>query len=196
MPTTVDEAEIVRRAQGGDQEAAGLILRKWRRKVEQIARRYSEDCSRVEFDDLVQAGWSGFWDAIRMYDATRGFRIQTYAITAAKNRIIKECRSSSKVMDRRTHRGFHISDDFSVSPACNADPSVPAERRETIATINACLLRLTPRQREAVRLVVFEGLTLEEAGREMGIRNQSVSGLKELALRKLGEMDELVGLAS
>lgn len=60
-------------------------------------------------------------------------------------------------------------------------------------TIRAALLELPGRQKEALELVVLEGLTQTAAAREMGVSRQAVSKLVSKGIHNLREYSEIIG---
>ena len=75
---TADNAEALRLAAGGDENALEELMRSNAPLVYKLARSF---CGRgCEFEDLVQIGSIGMLKAIRSFDADRGFAFSTYAV--------------------------------------------------------------------------------------------------------------------
>lgn len=50
----------------------------------------------ADYADLIQEGWIGLWQAIRHYDAGRGYTFSTFAGTAIRNRVWNAVRQAAK----------------------------------------------------------------------------------------------------
>ncbi|MCS7066506.1 MAG: RNA polymerase sigma factor RpoD/SigA, partial [Fimbriimonadales bacterium] len=75
--TAEEEAELLRRAKGGDEEARNRLVECNLRLVLSVARRYIRPG--LSLEDLVQEGAIGLIKAINHFDTSRGLRFSTYA---------------------------------------------------------------------------------------------------------------------
>lgn len=66
-----DEAQAIRRAQGGDEDAFVEIMHRYRALILRISRRVRFAQSDI-VDDVEQVAWIGLWNAVMTYDPTRG----------------------------------------------------------------------------------------------------------------------------
>ncbi|MBT9258357.1 MAG: sigma-70 family RNA polymerase sigma factor [Clostridiales bacterium] len=72
------EAELFRRAQAGDEDAAAQLVARHEGLVIHVARRFSSPPSGRE--DLLQAGRLALWQAILRFDPDRGTSFASYAV--------------------------------------------------------------------------------------------------------------------
>jgi RNA polymerase sigma-32 factor len=73
-----EERDLVRRAEGGDQEALSRLVTCYLPFVVKIARSYRG--WGLPMNDLVQEGTIGLLQAVRRFDPNRGARLSTYAV--------------------------------------------------------------------------------------------------------------------
>lgn len=76
--TPEEEAELLQRAQAGDEDARNRLVESNLRLVLSVARRYARPG--LPLEDLVQEGALGLIKAINHFDTSRGLRFSTYAI--------------------------------------------------------------------------------------------------------------------
>lgn len=76
--TAEEEADLLRRAKAGDEEARNRLVECNLRLVLSVARRYVRPG--LSLEDLVQEGAIGLIKAINHFDTSRGLRFSTYAI--------------------------------------------------------------------------------------------------------------------
>lgn len=88
--TPEEEAELGRRVQAGDSEAAWTLVMANRNFVRSIARRYRREG--LDFEDLVAEGLVGLMDAALRYDPERGIKFITYGVWWVKRSILRYLR--------------------------------------------------------------------------------------------------------
>lgn len=81
-----DEAEIIKRAKEGDEEAKEIVIMSNLRLVAKIALHYCK--SGVYYLDLIQEGTIGLISAIDKFDIEKGYKFSTYATWWIKKEII------------------------------------------------------------------------------------------------------------
>jgi RNA polymerase sigma-70 factor (ECF subfamily) len=159
------------RAQQGDEEAYRQLLTDIRGSLLGMLRRYASTPDQLE--DLVQDVLLSVHRARRTYDPSRPFEPWLFAVAryeawaAVKRRLRRE---SQEILE----------EDVSVHPG---DDSV------SLPQLDAVLRRLPPKQREAVRLLKVEGLSLEEAAARSGT---TVGALKVRAHRAYRALKDLL----
>jgi RNA polymerase sigma-70 factor (ECF subfamily) len=85
----------------------------------------------------------------------------------------------------RTARPYSSIDEFPNVPDGNPSPLVAFERNEIARRVRAGLAELTERDRTAIRLVDFKGLTAEEAARELAVSKAAFKSTHFRARRRL-----------
>lgn len=81
-----DEADIIRKAKDGDEEAKEIVIMSNLRLVAKIALHYCK--SGVYYLDLIQEGTIGLISAIDKFDVEKGYKFSTYATWWIKKEII------------------------------------------------------------------------------------------------------------
>ena len=181
IPETSDEL-LLEQVRQGAKDALGLLFRRHARAVRNVAYRILRD--EAEADDLVQEVFLFIFRKAALYDAGKG-RAATWIIHVAYHR----------AFDRRRHlnsRHFYSSQELDDTSLRLADKRevIPFHElspegilgKPMMARFNA---RLTPEQRETIRLYFFEGYALKEiaelTGRSLvNVRSHYYRGLERL----------------
>lgn len=134
--------------------------------------------------DLWQAGAVALCDAWERRDRVR-YGFDQYAF-----RFIR--RYLAQTMRRGGIQAVSLADDWDEQHPDDDGPSPPAnlELGEQAERAIGLLAMLPPDERRAIELTILGGLTIEQAGREMGIRHQRVSELRAAGLRTMREIME------
>lgn len=145
------------RAQAGDQDAFGVLVRQYHRTVFGFCYRMtqSEDLAA----DLTQEVFVRAWRYLGRFDGRRPLRpwlLRIAANRAATRRVQQQAQATAAL------------DELPVEPAAPDDTTRSSERHELRQAVRRALLELSPQQRQAVVLVELEGATAPEAALEMG----------------------------
>ncbi len=177
--------------------------------VKQIAGGFQKKLpSSVERDDLIAAGMSGLWDAVRRQLDMPNERFESYVRMRIRGAILDELRSQDWLSRRARsaavkaeERGDHTRsvapaivrfEDVSVleqgkclATACadNAEASL-IQKRHTEALTRA-VSELPARERHIVAAHYFHGVRFKELGIELGVSEPRVSQLHSRAMRRL-----------
>ncbi len=161
------DAELVTRVQKGDRVAFGLLVEKYRRKIERLIGRLVRDPAEVE--DLTQ---ETFIKAFRAIDAFRGdsaFYTWLYriALNTAKNHLVSARRQvETLTASVEDDEGEH----FELLDAQGSDetPERLLLSREIAETVQAAIDDLSEELRTAIQLRELDGLSYEEIAQVMG----------------------------
>lgn len=85
-----EEAELGRRVQAGDRDAAWTLVMANRNFVRSIAARYRREG--LDLEDLVAEGLVGLMDAAERFDPERGIKFITYGVWWVKRSILRHLR--------------------------------------------------------------------------------------------------------
>lgn len=142
-------------AQSGDRAAYEALLRDCVPLINAIARRQGVPPDRC--DDVVQDVLLTVHRALHTYDPARSF--------TAWLRVIAERRAIDLLRQVRRHdaRELHVPLAFEGYPDDGADPARGVEQRQASGRVNEALATLSPRQREAVEILVLKEQSLTEA---------------------------------
>ncbi len=99
--TKEEEAELVRKAQNGDEAAWNLFINSNLRLVISVAKHYVG--RGLEFEDLIQFGNEGLIKAVRRFDPSKGYRFSTYCTWWIKQSINRGLNSEGSLIRKPDH---------------------------------------------------------------------------------------------
>tara|TARA_B100000945_G_scaffold313045_1_gene308442 strand:+ start:518 stop:1129 length:612 start_codon:yes stop_codon:yes gene_type:complete len=188
---------LLRRAKGGDQDALGTLLLRYRPYLRILALRYLDSGvrQRVDPSDVIQqtcldihrdidgfrgdheAEWIGWVRRILENNVNQVIRRH---IQAQKRSVRKEAMIDKSSGAHRLHHTGAVSRESS--------PSQRAMRGEQAVRLARLLGKLPVDQREALRLRYLEGKTLRQIAERNGRSEMAVAGLLKRGLRSLREL--------
>lgn len=190
MKSMDNEKLLIAKAQDGDGEAFGELVRFYERFVYNTA--YGFLLSPEDAFDIAQDAFIKAWRSVKSFKGESAFSTWLYRITVntAKDAI------SAKARRREL---------FSVDTAGNA-LSIPTDdtpereyiRKEESEALRLAIDELDNASREIIVLRELDGLTYEQIaltlGLEMGTVKSRLSRAREKLVRKLGEQNETTGV--
>jgi RNA polymerase sigma-70 factor (ECF subfamily) len=168
-----DEPHIIQRVLDGDTESFRLLVEHYERPVASMIRNVTGDAQSCE--DLAQDVFLAAFAQLKTFDPARS-RFSTWLLTIARNKSIN-------MLKKKRPR-------VSAEPSEPVDCTGPLEnvtRREAFARLDKALLSLPGRQRRALTLVEFEGLSYEEAAVIEGTRTGTIKSRVSRARAQLAE---------
>lgn len=172
LPGAADEAELVAKVGAGDGAAFRTLTERHLGSVLAVARRMLAD--KAEADDLAQECFLRLWRSAATLD------IGPSGVRPWLRRVVSNlCLDKVRVQGRVT-----TVDELPEVP----DPATQLrgiEDRETQERVAAALQKLPERQRLALTLFHFEGMSQIEVGQAMGISDEAVESLLGRARRQL-----------
>jgi len=133
-----------------------------------------------EIADLVQ---ECFVVLCRRHEAVLGGKAGPFLYGIARNLLMAHRRKSHDAAARRAQLAQETAYSHAASPGDT--PYTLAAQQEQTKKLLAAVERLPDRQKEAIRLVHFEGMSRAEAARQMGVTLQNLHGHELRALGKL-----------
>lgn len=176
----LDWSLLMSRAQGGDREAYGRLLEDITPYLRSLAARHHQNPSDAE--DTVQDVLLTVHAIRHTYDPTRPFG--PWLVAIANRRIIDRLRHQGRLRSRETV--FDPEHETFPAPQANLHEAV-LDRRALRGAIES----LTPGQREAIRLLKLEELSLKEAAAVTGMSVMSLKLATYRAMKRLRKI--LVG---
>ncbi|MDO8958275.1 MAG: RNA polymerase sigma factor RpoE [Rhodocyclaceae bacterium] len=156
---------LVERVQSGDQEAFGLLVSKYQRKLLRLVMRFVRDAAEAE--DVTQEAF------IKAYRALPGFRgesafytwLYRIGVNAAKNWLVARGRRMSTVSEITGDDATDIDDGGLLRD--DATPEQLLMSKQIGETVNAAMDALPEDLRTAIALREIEGLSYEEIAQVM-----------------------------
>jgi RNA polymerase sigma factor (sigma-70 family) len=207
-------AHLWRKMSRGDEQARDEFIRAHIWLVVFQAQRMTHRVPSRHRDDMVAAacfaGVVGLYHSLLRFDQTRGLKFSTYARDWIRQRIQRELKIESELIRIPAWRGkeklrfvsttapmgAHDADDadrsaFMQLESPTPEPHAIAQARETRDRIECALTRLTPRERQVVRLrygLDAPAQSIAEIGATLGISRQRADQLERKALAKMAVM--------
>ena len=165
-----DEAQLMRRIGEGDATAFRQIAERHLGSIMRYAFRLLG--SKEEAEEVAQETFLRVWEHAGTYEPTA--KLTTWLHTIAHN----------AALDRLRKRRETVSDDLDDEPA-SGRPSLLLASKETALAVRSALDSLAPRQRAAISLVHYQGLSGTETARVLGVEVEAVESLLARGRRKL-----------
>jgi RNA polymerase sigma-70 factor (ECF subfamily) len=155
----VDQA-LVERAQRGDQQAFGMLVEKYQRKLGRLLSRMVRDQAEVE--DVVQESFIKAYRALPNFRGDSAFYTWLYriGINTAKNYLVSMGRRPqvSKDIEIEDAENFEDGDELRTLET----PESSMMTKEIAQTVNDTMMALPDELRTAITLRELEGLSYEE----------------------------------
>jgi len=168
-------ADWARRVRDGDLAAFEALFRALHPMLTRHARAIT--ATPAEADDAVQETFVRFWEQRERIDPARSVR--AYLVQAVRNRAL------NTVRDAQTRAALLASHAQTLDDSASARPDDDAHGASLADRLGAFLADLPERQRAAISLTRFDGLSHVEAAEAMGcsartVNNHIVRGLRTL----------------
>lgn len=197
------EAEIVRRAQAGDEVARAELLARCDPWLFRMAEKFALPAAGVDVEDLMQEGRIGIIERLAKFDPARGYRFSTFVAPRAHGAMVDylRCRGNlvkipRLVMERQeelrqTEQFRYVEKGEDARRKVMLDePSVPAghvrgpEQRDEVRRL---LAGVSKTERLIMLLYYHEQLTMREIGAQLDLCESRVSQLHAALLERLRE---------
>ncbi|MGI9428922.1 MAG: sigma-70 family RNA polymerase sigma factor [Bythopirellula sp.] len=177
---------------GGDHQAFAQLYDRHAAQIYTLCLRVLHRDSEAEA--VVSDVFWEIWQKPAGFDATRG-SCRTYLLTVARSRAIDRWRASA-TRSRKTEDAGKASAEQTLDDQLREDPAQRALASERQQAVRQEIQRLESRQRDALQLAYFEGLTHREIAEQLELPLGTVkthirNGLRILrsALKSLGDSD-------
>jgi RNA polymerase sigma-70 factor (ECF subfamily) len=185
--SVADERDLVIRAQRGDVEAFGELVRCHQSAVYNVA--YRMVGNRRDAEDLAQEAFLRAFRAFDRFDPDRPLRPWLKRITA--NLCLNQLQSS-RVKTTSVVTDVHFPGQESITMDSYAQsrplPEQTVIRRETADQIRAAILQLSPHYRAVIELRHFQNLSYDEMAASLGRPLSSVKSDLFRARKQLAEL--------
>ena len=173
----MDENGLIERARGGDREAFGELVCLHRDAVYRLAARWLADPDQAL--DIAQDVFVRAFKGLKGYRGDGRFRTWLFSIT------LNAARSAARRQKRRGE--VHL--DIALNhPDQRTPPDTKAARAEAFERVARELASLPEKQRGAVSLRIYEGLSFREIGDVIGCSEGAARVNYHHGIQKLREM--------
>jgi RNA polymerase sigma-70 factor (ECF subfamily) len=182
MAVVEGDAELVARLQRRDPQALAELYDRYGRLAFSLILRVVRDRGIAE--DLLQETFLRIWNRVHGFDGEKG-SISAWLLAVARNRAIDYLRSAAG-RERNT-----LELEETDHPALYTDMERDLVSSDSLRRVKTAMGNLAPKQREAVELAYFEGLSQSEIAARMGQPLGTVKTWVRSALRSLREALEV-----
>jgi RNA polymerase sigma-70 factor (ECF subfamily) len=173
-----DVAAVLARASGGDGEAFGLLVNSHARSAFRLAYRLTGN--ERDAEDVVQESFIRAYRQLSRFEARSNFGTWLH-------RIVVNC-AMDALRARHTRRTERLGDATEEPETAAAD--APSPERLTLSTeirrrVDASMETLTPQERTAFALRHYEGRSIDEIGRTLGVQKSAAKHAVFRAVKKM-----------
>jgi len=180
-PAAAGDSELLEAVRRGDRRAFHALYDRFGAEVLALCERILHQ--RADAEDAVADVFWEVWQRRERYDAARG-GARAYLMTLARSRAIDRLRSHVARPEARVDSGRRLSvDDQLTAPV--PSPEQFAAYAETKLRVADAFARLEPRQREAMELAYYEGLSHQQIAERMATPLGTVKTYIRKGLTKL-----------
>lgn len=170
----VNDAELMARLAGGDMEALGDLVRKYQQRVLSLSYRVLNDWHRAE--DVTQETF------LRVHRAAGKYKPEALFTTWLYRIVVNLCLDEQRSQGRRATPLDNAALDLEAGTDYDA-----AERKELVEAVKAAVGELPERQRIALMLHRYEGLSHGQIAEVTGWTSSAVESLLVRAYANLRE---------
>ena len=182
-----DRAHLLKAARGGDDDALGELIEKFRPMLRAEAlRTLTEVQGRCDASDAIQMTW---WSAFRAFPKFEG-DVDAFIgwLRNIHERNLRDVVRDQRAAKRAVHVEVSTSAVLPEAPGKITSPSQKLVRIEEQQHMEECLSQLPPPQKEALRLRYYDELPIAEIVERMGRSETAIAGLLKRGLSALREL--------
>jgi RNA polymerase sigma factor (sigma-70 family) len=160
---------------GGDKKSFDQIYHTYINVLFNYGRRFSQNEELIE--ECIQDFFTDLW--LKRSRLSKTNQIKPYLLLSLKRRLLRQMSKATKQVDIEDYTDFLIEfsrEDELINQKINVD---------RIDKLNQTLQRLTPKQKEAIYLKFFEGLSYTDIAEIMNVETKAVYKLMARAIESL-----------
>ena len=164
MQTVLNDEKLAEMARNGDAEAFDELVRRWERKMYSLC--YGIMGNPDDARDAVQEAFSSAYRTIRHFRGDSKFSSWIHRIS------VNACLTLKRKQKRRSETSLDVPDGSALEPlasACDFDPSLATERRQTAEFVRRAVASLPEEIRVAVVMKEFQEMTFQEISDSLDI---------------------------
>ena len=188
MPAADQDAEAVARVLAGDVNAFEEIVRRWQRRLINLAWRFSRD--RAAAEDMAQEAFITAYKALATFEGRSAFStwLTAIALNSYRARLRRDGPPSLSL-------GVLLARPSSFAPrASTASAARGLEQRESAEGLRRAVLTLPARYRDALVLFHLQELDLSETARVLGVKEGTLKARLHRGRELLRRRCEALGL--
>lgn len=175
----VDDAELLRSMQAGDQQSVAALYDRYSGAAYGLAFRITNDGTLAE--DVVQDAFVSVWKQAGRFDSDRG-QVKSWLLTIVHHKAIDAVRRRTKRNERTLPDG---PDDFIATYGRPHEETAAALDAEAV---RAAVGKVPEDQRKTIEMAYFEGLTHIEIAERMQVPPGTVKSRLRIGLAKMREV--------
>jgi RNA polymerase sigma-70 factor (ECF subfamily) len=161
-----DESLMVR-LQGGDRQAFSFLVRRHTDRFFACAYRIAGRTQEAE--DIVQDAFVKLWQKPNMWDSDKGVKFTTWFYRVVTNTALDHLRQRKGVKN--------VGDGLDSLASEYASPEQELQQKQQQAHLELAIQALPERQKAALNLCFYEGLSNQEASEIMGVKPKALESL-------------------
>lgn len=184
VPTPDVDPQLLRRAQGGDEAAFGVIMRSHYERTFRLV--YAITHNEADARDICQEVWLAVWKQLGTFRGDA--RFTTWLHPIATRRALDHLRKRRRWFDR--FLPFSTGDEsapVAPEPVTDDDAGKRLEDADTVTRVRAAIATLPPKHRAVLALRELENLSYEEIAHAVGVPVGTVMSRLHTARRLLAE---------
>jgi len=175
------ELDLLQRIMHHDEQALGLLMRKYYSDLYNYAARFTQDEALIK--DCIQEVFISLWQRRQTIGVILSPKF--YFLRAIKNKVLKSLDKAQRQF------GLHLlPEDYDFTHEFSVERMIIAKQvtEENAARLNGLLAQLSKREKEVIYLKYYQYLDNGQVAELMNISRQSVYNLLHEAIRKLKEL--------
>jgi RNA polymerase sigma-70 factor (ECF subfamily) len=182
---TFDDAKLVERVAGGDEDALGQLYDRFGQAIYSLCLRIVHDGATAE--ELTQEVFVRLWRSAASFQPARG-RVSTWLLRIAHNLALNELRRRQSRPVVAPDADWEATSAGLADTSDESDPARAAGIRERADAVQRALAQLPVPQRHAIELAFFGGLSQSEVAAAQGEPLGTVKSRIRVGMQRLREL--------
>ncbi len=172
----LSDNELIKLFKEGNQTAFHQLVLRYMFAVKRKAA--DMNCKSMDFDDLVQEGFLGLYNAVNAYDENGGASFRTYAMVCIKNKMLSAVRSAGREIDTE-----ELSED--IPARAETEPENAFIIKEDFARLMRYIEKSLSKSELKVLSLYLDGKSYDEIASELNKSRKFCDNAMQRARKKL-----------